>query len=98
MITITYTYDETKPTNKDYLIAVFTDSIDDGRASYESMADRNLSCPYISFSDCLNEHEGNKYGTKEYGEGCARCKLAWLDRVYDTYPSDDGKWEEGDQE
>ena len=40
-----------------------------------------------------NEHEGNEYDTKEYKEGCIRCKLAWLDREYDTYPSDDGVWE-----
>lgn len=38
MTTITYTYDEKKATNKDYLIAVLTDSIDDGGASYESVA------------------------------------------------------------
>ena len=35
MTTINYTYDETKATNKDYLIAVLTDSIDDGGAAYE---------------------------------------------------------------
>ena len=93
MRTITYTYDETKPTNKDYLIAVMTDSIDDGGASYESMAEYDIACPYRCNSDCLNDHEGNQYDTKEYKEGCVRCKLAWLGREYDTYPSDDGKWE-----
>ena len=35
MRTITYTYDEENPTNKDYVIASLTDSIDDGGASYE---------------------------------------------------------------
>ena len=98
MRTITYTYDETKPTNKDYLIAVLTDSIDDGGASYESVAEYDIDCPYVSSTDCLNEHEGNEYGKAEYREGCVRCKLAWLDREYDTYPSDDGKWERGEQE
>lgn len=94
MRTITYTYDETKPTNKDYLIEVLTDSIDDGGASYESMAEYNIDCPYRCFADCLNHHEGNWYDTtKEYKNGCIRCKLAWLEREYDTYPSDDGKWE-----
>jgi hypothetical protein len=29
----------------------------------------------------------------EYKEGCVRCKMAWLERVYDTYPSDDDIWE-----
>ena len=98
MRTITYTYDETKPTNKDYLIAVLTGSIDDGDASYESVAGYDIDCPYISSVDCLNEHEQNKYGTNEYREGCVRCKLAWLDRRYDTYPSDNGKWERNEEE
>lgn len=98
MITITYTYDETKPTNRDYLIAALTGSIDDGGVSYLSVAEYDIDCPYISSADCLNEHEGNEYGTKKYREGCVRCKLAWLDREYDTYPPDDGKWERGEQE
>lgn len=98
MRTITYTYDETKPTNKDYLIAVLTDSIDDGGASYESVAEHDINCPYFSSVNCLNDHYGNEYGTKEYREGCVRCTLAWLDRKYDTYPSDDGKWERDEEE
>lgn len=98
MRTITYTYDETKPTNKDYLITALTDSIDDGGASYESLAEYDIDCPYVSNADCLNEYEGNEYGTKEYKEGCIKCKLAWLDRGYDTYPSDDGKWGRDEQE
>lgn len=89
---IIYEYDETKPTNKDYLIAVLTDSIDDGGASYESMAEYDINYPYISSADCLNDHEKNKYGTASYNECCIRCKLAWLARGYDTYPSDDGIW------
>ena len=93
MRTITYTYDETKATNKDYLIAVLADDIDDGGSSYESVAKYEINCPYSYDADCLNEHEGNKYDTKEYNEGCVRCKMAWLERVYDTYPSDDGIWE-----
>lgn len=93
MRTITYTYDETKPTNRDYLIAVLTDSIDDGAASYESLAEYDIDCPYTTDSDCINHHENNEYDTKEFKKGCIRCKLAWLDREYDTYPSDDGKWE-----
>ena len=98
MRTITYTYDETKPTNRDYLIAVLTDSIDDGGASYESLAEYSIDCPYTTDSDCINHHEKNEYDTKEFKKGCVRCKLAWLDREYDTYPSDDGKWERGDGE
>lgn len=93
MRTITYTYDETKATNKDYLIAVLTDSIDDGGAAYESVAKYDINCPYFGYADCLNEHEGNKNGSEEYVKGCIRCKMAWLDREYDTYPSDDGIWE-----
>lgn len=93
MTTITYTYDETKTTNKDYLIAVLAGSIDDDGASYESVARYNIECPYVGYSDCLNEHENNKYDTTEYKEGCVRCKMAWLERIYDTYPSDDGIWE-----
>ena len=91
MRTITYTYDETKPTNKDYLIAALTDSIDDGGASYESVAEYNIHCPYFSGVNCLNEHYENEYGTEDYKKGCISCKLSWLDREYDTYPSDDGK-------
>lgn len=93
MRTITYTYNEMHPKNKDYLIAVLTDSIDDCGASYESMAEYDIDCPYVSNADCLNELDGNEYGTKEYKDGCVRCKLAWLDREYDTYHSDDGIWE-----
>lgn len=93
MRTITYTYDEQKPTNKDYIIACLTDSIDDGGASYELMIRHNFNCPYYREDDCLNEHEGNTYDAKEYNEACVRCKSAWLDRQYDTYPSEDGVWE-----
>lgn len=93
MRTITYTYDETKPTNKDYLIAVLTDNIDDGGASYEAVAEYDIDCPYRGYADCYNDHNKNDYGTREYREGCITCKLAWLEREYDTYPSNDGKWE-----
>lgn len=93
MKTITYTYDETKPTNRDYLIAVLADEIDDGGASYEAVADNDINCPYCCTDDCYNEHFKNEYGTAADREGCVRCKLAWLEREYDTYPSNDGKWE-----
>lgn len=93
MTTITYTYDETKCTNKDYMILELTESVDDGGAGYESLAEYHINCPYTHSCDCLNDHEGNKYDTKEYKQGCVRCKLAWLDRHFDTYPSEDGKWE-----
>ncbi len=83
-------------TNKEYLIAALNDEIDDGGASYESVAQYHISCPYIHSSDCLNHYEGNEYGTKEYEEGCLRCKMAWLDREYDTCPSEDGKYELGE--
>ena len=97
--TITYTYDGKHPTNKDYLIEVLSGSADDGVASYESVAKYDIACPYRRDCDCLNERENNEYGTDEYEEGCVRCKLAWLDRKYDTYPSDDGIWErKGDTE
>lgn len=98
MRTITYTYDEENPTNKDYLIAALTDSIDDGGASYDSAVEHNIDCPYIRSADCLNEYEGNDYKTAAYDDGCLRCKLSWLNRRYDTYPSDDGRWEiEGEE-
>ena len=93
MTEIYYMYDETKATNRDYLIASLAGCIDDGGASYESVAEYEINCPYICDNDCLNDHEGNKYGTEEYKKGCVRCKLAWLKREYDTYPSEDGKWE-----
>lgn len=93
MKTITYTYDETRCTNKDYLILELTESIDDGGAGYESVAEYKIACPYNRYRDCLNNHEGNQYDSKEYREGCVRCKLSWLEREYDTYPSEDGKWE-----
>ena len=57
------------------------------------MAKYDIECPYFGNSNCLNEHEGNEYGTEAYKEGCVRCKMAWLEREYDTYPSEDGKWE-----
>ena len=91
--TIIYTYNERHPTNKDYLIEVLTGSIDDGGASYEAMAKYDIECPYYGNANCLNEHEGNEYDTEAYREGCVRCKMAWLEREYDTYPSDDGIWE-----
>lgn len=92
MRTITYTYDEKNMTNRDYIISALTGSIDDG-ASYESVAEYDIGCPYINSADCLNEQEDNDYGTLPYNEGCLRCKLSWLNREYDTYPSDDGRWE-----
>lgn len=90
---ITYTYDECKPTNKDFLIAALTDSIDDGGASLGSVIEHDIDCPYVLNIDCYNEHFGNEYGTDEYKEGCVKCKTTWLERAYDTYPSDDGIWE-----
>lgn len=93
MRTITYTYDETNPTNKDYLIEALTESIDDCGAAYESVARYDIACPYRHTSDCLNDHERNEYGTKKYEDGCSRCKLTWLAREFDTYPSQNGVWE-----
>ena len=90
---IIYTYDESRPTNKDYLIAALTDSIDDDGASLESVIEYDIDCPYIRSSDCYNDHFGNEYNTAEYKEGCVKCKTAWLKREYDTYPSYDGIWE-----
>lgn len=84
-------------TNKEYLINVLTDIIDDGGASYDSVLEYNIACPYSSYTDCLNHLESNQYGTKEYEKGCIRCKSAWLNRKYDTYPSEDGKWEVEDE-
>ncbi len=84
-------------TNKQYIIDALTDNIDDGGAAYVSVAEYNINCPYIHRSDCLNNHEGNQYDSKEYRKGCIRCKLAWLEREYDTYPSEDGKWEIEDE-
>ena len=93
MKTITYTYDEKNPTNRDYMIEALTESVDDGGATYECAAEYHINCPYSHSSDCLNDHEGNEYDTKEYKNGCVRCKLAWLERQFDTYPSEDGRWE-----
>ncbi len=93
MRTLVYIYDETKVTNNDYIILSLTDSFDDGDSSYLSVAEYNINCPYHGGGNCLNKHKGNKYGTKEYNQGCIKCKLAWLEREYDTYPSEDGKWE-----
>ena len=90
---ITYTYDECKPTNKDFLIAALTGNIDDGDATFGGVVEYNIDCPYGLNSDCYNEHFGNEYGTDEYKEGCVKCKTTWLERAYDTYPSDDGIWE-----
>lgn len=93
MTTITYTYDESKVTNKDYIIAALTHNIDDGGSSYVSVAEYQIDCPYVWDKDCLNYHKNTTHGTKEYNENCVKCKLAWLDRAYDTYPHEDEKWE-----
>lgn len=90
---ITYTYDECKPTNNDFLIAALADDIDDGGASLNSIIENNIDCPYRLLSDCYNDHFGYEYDTEEYKEGCVKCKTAWLERAYDTYPRDDGIWE-----
>lgn len=90
---ITYTYDEDNATNKDWLIAALTDNIDDGGASLDSIIEDNIDCPYRLLCDCYNDHFGYEYGTDEYKEGCVKCKTTWLERAYDTYPSDDGIWE-----
>ena len=81
------------------MIAVLTESIDDDGASYESLARYDIDCPYTNRCNCLNHHKDmHDHTDREYRENCVRCKLAWLDRQYDTYPSDDGKWEVGEQE
>lgn len=92
MRTITYTYNEKMPTNKDVMVAALTNSIDDGGAYYEGVVEYYIDCPYYSDSDCLNEHDGNKVGTAAYSAGCVRCKLSWLNRERGTYPSNDGRW------
>ena len=94
MRTIKYTYDDEHPSNRDYLIAALAEEIDDGGASHESVARYHLECPYYyGGNNCLNEHEQNQYGTADYRQGCVRCKMSWLLREFDTYPSDDGRWE-----
>lgn len=93
MRTITYTYDETKTTNKDYIIAALTDDIDDGGSSYVSVAEYQIDCPYTWYKDCLNHIKDTEFDTKEYKQNCVKCKLAWLEREYDTYPHEDGKYE-----
>ena len=47
MRTITYTYDGEHPTNRDYLVAVLADAIDDGGASYEKVKE-------IGYAECAN--------------------------------------------
>ena len=94
MKTITYTYDETKCTNRDYIIAALAEEVDDGGSSYVSVAEYNIDCPYCWNKDCLNHlHEDIEYDTKKWKENCVKCKLAWLEREYDTYPHEDGKYE-----
>ena len=84
MKTLTYTYDETSPTNKDYIICALTGEIDDGGASYDAVAEYNIDCPYYSSVECLNAESDNEYGTAAYKETCLPCKLKWLERTYDT--------------
>ena len=93
MRTITYTYDETKVTNKDYIITALAEDIDDGGSGYVSVAEYQINCPYVWNSDCLNHVKNVEYDSKEYKKNCVKCKLAWLEREYDTYPHEDGKYE-----
>lgn len=92
MATIQYTYDEKKPTNRDYLIEALTGEIDDGGASYEAAARYDIACPYRSNCDCLNHIRNVNYGEKGFEDNCTTCKLSWLNRRFDTYPSEDGRF------
>ncbi len=75
---IIYTYDENKPTNKDYLIAALTDDIDDGGASLEAVTYYNISCPYSSGKTRCDD-----YPFEIPRDVCVECKTEWLAKEYD---------------
>lgn len=73
-------------TNREYMAKQLADPdwIDDGGASYDSMVDYNIACPYF-----VGDRRGHcrRNGLSEYTPPplyrCRDCKLEWLEAEVD---------------
>ena len=68
-------------TNREYMAKQLTDPdwIDDGGASYLSMVEHNIDCPYRD-GDSRGHCNGRESNYKDY---CKGCKLEWLEAEVD---------------
>ena len=68
-------------TNREYMVAVLTDQVDDGYASYEAMLHYNISCPY--FSGDKRAHCYEKDDSFINRDNCYYCKHEWMENEVD---------------
>lgn len=70
-------------TNREYMAKQLTDPdwIDDGGASYDSMVEYNIACPYFCGDKRAHCNSGNNgMPTRKQ---CGECKLEWLEAEVD---------------
>lgn len=69
-------------TNKEMLIKALNDEFDDGGATYDSVVDYNINCPYFGNDNRAHCHYNEPYQTLTH-EQCLECKLEWLEAEVD---------------
>lgn len=68
--------------NREYMAKQLTDPdwIDDGGASYLSMVEYNIACPYLCGDKRGECRDGDAYPNRDL---CTDCKLKWLEQDVD---------------
>lgn len=69
-------------TNREYMAKQLSDPdwIDDGGASYLSMVEYNINCPYFTGDERCHCRSMGKEPTRSE---CGQCKLEWLEAEVD---------------
>lgn len=69
-------------TNREYMARQLTDPdwIDDGGASYVSMVEYNVGCPYFAGDKRCHCNGSEEFPTREM---CGECKMEWLEAEVD---------------
>lgn len=68
-------------TNLEYIVSALKDEIDDGGASYESVVNYNIECPYYGNDPRGHCHEVDVYPIPV--DMCVGCKDEWLHKEYE---------------
>lgn len=69
-------------TNREMLIKALNDDFDDGGATYDSVVDYNINCPYFGNDNRAHCHYNEPYQALTH-EQCLECKLEWLEAEVD---------------
>ena len=68
-------------TNREYMVAVLTDQVDDGGASYEAVLHYDIKCPY--FEGDQRAHCDGKDDSFINRDNCYYCKHEWMESEVD---------------